>query len=73
MSQYQQEPKNELMIVCDHTEDESEFSLAAKLILDQSILIFNRQRLMKQIDKALERGDKKEFLELSRRYTQLLS
>jgi uncharacterized protein YpiB (UPF0302 family) len=67
----QHENKNELMVINDNSTKQSEFSLAAKLILDSSILMFNRQLLMRKIDTALISGDKEEFLELSKLYSQL--
>jgi uncharacterized protein YpiB (UPF0302 family) len=43
-------------------------SLAAQLILDESINIENKKRLMQQIDHALQNNEYKKFIRLSELY-----
>jgi uncharacterized protein YpiB (UPF0302 family) len=73
LKQYEENPKNELMLVSTKSEDVTEYSLAAQLILDKSITMFQVQRLMDKIDEALMQGDKKAFLEFSQQYKELLN
>jgi uncharacterized protein YpiB (UPF0302 family) len=73
LKHYEEKPKNELMLVSTKSEDVTEYSLAAQLILDKSITMFQVQRLMKKIDEALLQGDKKAFLEFSKQYKKLLN
>ncbi|WP_246944000.1 IDEAL domain-containing protein [Bacillus pinisoli] len=73
MKHYEEKPKNELMVVSTNTEELTEYSLAAQMILEKSLNKFNVQRLMQKIDEALILGDKETFYELSKKYTQLLN
>jgi uncharacterized protein YpiB (UPF0302 family) len=73
MKDYDKNPKNELMVIQASSDALTEYSLAAQVFLDQSLLMFQRQRMMEKIDEALLQGDKKAFLNLSKQYNELLN
>jgi uncharacterized protein YpiB (UPF0302 family) len=73
MKDYELNPKNELMVVSTSSDDLTEYSLAAQIFLDQSLLMFQRQRIMDKIDETLQQGNKEEFLELSKQYKDLIN
>ena len=45
---------------------------AAQLVVDKSILLFHKSRLMKQIDESLLNRDKNLFDQLTVQYNQLM-
>lgn len=73
MNQYEKSQKNELMIVPASSDELTEYSLAAQVFLDHSILMFQQKQLMKKIDEALIKGDKESFILLSKEYNELLN
>ncbi|MBM6617657.1 IDEAL domain-containing protein [Bacillus suaedaesalsae] len=73
MNQYEKDQKNELMIVPASNETQTEYSLAAQVFLDQSLLMFQQEQLMKKIDESLLNGDRDTFLHLSKQYKELLN
>ncbi|KAA0548147.1 IDEAL domain-containing protein [Bacillus sp. BGMRC 2118] len=73
MNQYEKDQKNELMIIPSSNEEQTEYTLAAQVFLDQSLQMFQQEQLMKKIDEALINGDKKTFLQLSKQYKELLN
>ncbi len=46
--------------------------LFAEILLDQAVLEFQRKQLYRQIDEALETGDKEVFMELSEKWLKIL-
>jgi uncharacterized protein YpiB (UPF0302 family) len=71
MNRNDQDQKRELMIVINQAET-TEYELAAKIVLDTAITMFQLDRLRKQIDEALSSRDKDRFMELSFEYKELL-
>jgi uncharacterized protein YpiB (UPF0302 family) len=73
MKDYDKSPKNELMIIQASSEELTEYSLAAQVFLDQSLLMFRQQQIMDKIDEALQQRDKEAFLVLSKQYKELVN
>ncbi|GGA38640.1 UPF0302 protein YpiB [Kroppenstedtia guangzhouensis] len=48
------------------------FSLMAEMILDESVREFRKKDLYRRIDEALERGDEKEFLQLTEQWLKFV-
>lgn len=51
---------------------DSLFSLMAEIILDESIRDFRKKDLYRRIDEALERGDEKQFLQLTEQWLKIV-
>ncbi len=73
MKHYDEKPKKELALLTSPTDDLTEYSLAAQLFLDESLSMYNLQRLMNKIDEALIQGDRATFMELSKQYRDYLN
>lgn len=62
------EQTNQSFLQADMTKEERD----AQLVVDKSILLFQKNRLMKLIDQSLEDRNQKEFEQLTNQYNQLL-
>ncbi|AST91499.1 IDEAL domain-containing protein [Sutcliffiella cohnii] len=62
------EQTNQSFLQADMTKEERD----AQLVVDKSILLFQKNRLMKLIDQSLENRNQKEFEQLTAQYNQLL-
>ncbi|GAC91184.1 hypothetical protein KN10_1620 [Anoxybacillus flavithermus NBRC 109594] len=51
--------------------DLTDYKQAAQFVIEQALFRFERDRLMRDIDKALEERDKALFLTLSTQYNEL--
>jgi uncharacterized protein YpiB (UPF0302 family) len=69
---YEKQYPQEGIIIFIKKEEPYGFEQAAQLVIEQSLLQFQKKRLMNKIDEALATGNKPLFLELSSEYNKLL-
>lgn len=74
MNHLNNDPKNELSIITtSYEENEELYEKAAEMVLTQSIVQFQKEQLLKQIDHSLSTRDKNLFMKLTEQYNTLLS
>ncbi|ACJ34293.1 IDEAL domain-containing protein [Anoxybacillus flavithermus] len=65
------EKYNDMALVPQPHDLANGYKEAAQLVIEQALFRFERDRLMRDIDKALEERDKALFLTLSTQYNEL--
>ncbi|QOR68354.1 IDEAL domain-containing protein [Cytobacillus suaedae] len=65
--------KNELLIITSNNSESTMFEKEADLVINQSLFSFKQTKLMEQIDHTLVNRDEVLFMELSKKYSMLLS
>ncbi len=65
--------KNELLIITSTNSESTMYEKEAELVINQSLFSFKQTKLMEQIDHTLINRDKVLFMELSKKYSMLLS
>lgn len=65
--------KNELLIITSNNSEPTMYEKEAELVINQSLFSFKQTKLMEQIDHTLVNRDEVLFMELSKKYTMLLS
>ncbi|MBE4908946.1 IDEAL domain-containing protein [Bacillus luteolus] len=65
--------KNELLIITSTNSESTMYEKEAELVINQSLFSFKQTKLMEQIDHTLVNRDEVLFMELSKKYSMLLS
>lgn len=73
MSHFNNEQKNEILVIPQSIVEENAYEKIAEMVLSQSLFSLRKIKLMEQIDYALINRDEELFMELSEQYKLLLS
>jgi uncharacterized protein YpiB (UPF0302 family) len=73
MSHLNNHQKNEIVPFTAVTDETTIYQKEAEMVLLKSQISFQRLQLLDKIDKTLINRDKKEFIELSKQYVNLLN
>ncbi|GMB08654.1 IDEAL domain-containing protein [Thermolongibacillus altinsuensis] len=67
------EKYNEMTLISQPNEQKNPYEQAAQLVIEQALFRYEKEQLMKKIDKALISKDESLFLTLSTQYNELRS